>query len=57
MTVNFEKGKGLVPAVIQDNATLRVLMVGYMNEEAFNKTISEGRVTFFSRSKQRLWTK
>jgi phosphoribosyl-ATP pyrophosphohydrolase/phosphoribosyl-AMP cyclohydrolase len=57
MTVNFKKGNGLVPAVIQDNATMQVLMVGYMNEEAYNKTLSEGRVTFFSRSKQRLWTK
>jgi phosphoribosyl-ATP pyrophosphohydrolase/phosphoribosyl-AMP cyclohydrolase len=57
MTINFEKGDGLVPAVIQDNSTLQVLMVGYMNEEAWNKTLSEGRVTFFSRSKQRLWTK
>ncbi len=57
MTIDFKKGDSLVPAVIQDNATLKVLMVGYMNEEAFNKTISEGRVTFFSRSKQRLWTK
>ncbi|MHC1731232.1 MAG: bifunctional phosphoribosyl-AMP cyclohydrolase/phosphoribosyl-ATP diphosphatase HisIE [Bacteroidales bacterium] len=57
MTVNFKKGNGLVPAVIQDNATKQVLMVGYMNEEAYNKTLSEGRVTFFSRSKQRLWTK
>ena len=57
MTINFEKGEGLVPAVIQDSATMQVLMVGYMNEEAYNKTVSEGKVTFFSRSKQRLWTK
>jgi phosphoribosyl-ATP pyrophosphohydrolase/phosphoribosyl-AMP cyclohydrolase len=57
MNINFEKGGGLVPAVIQDNTTLQVLMVGYMNEEAYLKTVSEGRVTFFSRSKQRLWTK
>ena len=48
---------GLVPAVIQDARTLAVLMVGYMNEEAFEKSVKEGRVTFFSRTKQRLWTK
>jgi len=57
MNINFDKENGLVPAVIQDNATLQVLMVGYMNEEALLKTVSEGRVTFFSRSRQRLWTK
>lgn len=57
MNINFNKDNGLVPAVIQDNATQQVLMVGYMNEEAYLKTVSEGRVTFFSRSKQRLWTK
>jgi phosphoribosyl-ATP pyrophosphohydrolase/phosphoribosyl-AMP cyclohydrolase len=55
--IDFEKGNGLVPAVIQDNTTLQVLMVGFMNEEALKKTIEEGRVTFFSRSKNRLWTK
>lgn len=49
--------KGLVPAVIQDNTSLQVLMVGFMNEEAYRKTVEEGRVTFFSRSKNRLWTK
>ncbi|MDR0510559.1 MAG: bifunctional phosphoribosyl-AMP cyclohydrolase/phosphoribosyl-ATP diphosphatase HisIE [Rikenellaceae bacterium] len=48
---------GLVPAVIQDNETLAVLMVGYMNGEAYDKTVSEGRVTFWSRTKGRLWTK
>jgi len=48
---------GLFPAIIQDDATLMVLMLGYMNEEAFEKTVSEGRVTFFSRTKGRLWTK
>jgi len=48
---------GLVPAVIQDNTTLQILMVGFMNEEALEKTQKEGRVTFFSRSKNRLWTK
>ena len=55
--VNFEKGDGLVPAVIQDVTTNQVLMLGYMNKEALEKTLSEKRVTFFSRSKQRLWTK
>ena len=55
--INFKKGNGLVPAVIQDNTTLQVLMVGFMNEEALAKTTREGKVTFFSRSKNRLWTK
>ena len=55
--IDFNKGNGLVPVVIQDNNTLQVLMVGYMNEEAFKKTQDEGKVTFFSRSKNRLWTK
>lgn len=55
MKIDFSKG--LVPAVIQDDVTLQVLMVGYMNEEALEKTANEGRVTFFSRSKNRLWTK
>lgn len=55
MKIDFSKG--LVPAVIQDVTSLQVLMVGFMNEEAFNKTQSEGKVTFFSRSKNRLWTK
>jgi len=55
--IDFTKGNGLVPVVIQDNNTLQVLMVGYMNEEALMKTESEGKVTFFSRSKNRLWTK
>lgn len=50
-------GDGLLPVIIQDSKTLKVLMLGYMNEEAFEKTCAEGRVTFFSRSKQRLWTK
>lgn len=57
MTIDFLKSDGLVPAVIQDEQTLEVLMLGYMNEEAFNKTQSEGKVTFFSRTKNRLWTK
>ena len=55
--INFKKGDGLVPAIIQDNSTLQVLMVGYMNEEAYDQTVREGKVTFFSRSKDRLWTK
>lgn len=50
-------GDGLLPVIVQDATTLKVLMLGYMNEEAFDKSVSEGRVTFFSRSKQRLWTK
>ncbi len=58
MNINFNKSPdGLVPAVIQDNDTNKVLMLGYMNREALKKTEKEGRVTFFSRSKQRLWTK
>jgi phosphoribosyl-ATP pyrophosphohydrolase/phosphoribosyl-AMP cyclohydrolase len=57
MNINFSKGNGLVPVVIQDNNTLQVLMVGYMNDEAFMKTSKENIVTFFSRSKNRLWTK
>ncbi|AKK74199.1 phosphoribosyl-ATP pyrophosphatase [Chryseobacterium gallinarum] len=57
MKVNFNKDNGLVPVVIQDNRTLQVLMLGYMNEEAFEKTEKERIVTFFSRSKNRLWTK
>jgi phosphoribosyl-ATP pyrophosphohydrolase len=55
--LDFGKNGGLVPAIIQDARTLEVLMLGYMNEEAWEKTQSEGRVTFFSRSKDRLWTK
>jgi phosphoribosyl-AMP cyclohydrolase / phosphoribosyl-ATP pyrophosphohydrolase len=58
MKVDFEKyGDGLVPAVIQDDKTHKLLMVGYMNEEALRKTMEGGRVTFYSRSKKRLWTK
>jgi phosphoribosyl-ATP pyrophosphohydrolase/phosphoribosyl-AMP cyclohydrolase len=51
MNINFNKGEGLVPVIIQDDRTLQVLMLGYMNEEAFEKTKNEGIVTFFSRSK------
>lgn len=57
MNIDFSKSAGLVPAVIQDTLSLQVLMVGYMNEEALEKTRKEGKVTFFSRSKNRLWTK
>lgn len=57
MELDFEKQGGLVPVVVQDNVTLKVLMVGFMNEEAFVKTKAEGKVTFFSRTKNRLWTK
>jgi phosphoribosyl-AMP cyclohydrolase / phosphoribosyl-ATP pyrophosphohydrolase len=57
LSVDFNKSNGLVPVVIQDNNTLQVLMLGYMNEEALRKTTEEGKVTFFSRSKNRLWTK
>ena len=58
MTIDFKKyNDGLVPAIIQDHKTLRVLMLGFMNEEALNKTMQDGKVTFFSRSKNRLWTK
>ncbi|MCO7185702.1 bifunctional phosphoribosyl-AMP cyclohydrolase/phosphoribosyl-ATP diphosphatase HisIE [Tenacibaculum sp. XPcli2-G] len=57
MNIDFSKGNGLVPVVIQNNTTLQVLMLGYMNKEAFIKTQKEGKVTFYSRSKNRLWTK
>lgn len=57
MTLDFQKMNGLVPAIIQDNNTLKVLMLGFMNEEALKKTEETGRVTFFSRTKNRLWTK
>lgn len=57
MNIDFSKSGGLVPVIIQDEVSLQVLMLGYMNEEAFQKTKKEGKVTFFSRSKDRLWTK
>ena len=58
MEIDFKKfNDGLVPAIIQDSATNKVLMLGYMNEEAFLKTNRSKQITFFSRSKQRLWTK
>lgn len=57
MTIQFDNNTGLVPVIIQDYLNLKVLMLGYMNQEAFDKTLQEKRVTFFSRSKNRLWTK
>ncbi|SDK39550.1 phosphoribosyl-ATP pyrophosphohydrolase / phosphoribosyl-AMP cyclohydrolase [Catalinimonas alkaloidigena] len=57
MNIDFSKGDGLVPAVVQDATTHRVLMLGYMNQAALDQTQAEGKVTFWSRSKQRLWTK
>ena len=57
MFIDFNKGGGLVPVVVQDAQTRKVLMLGYMNAEAFSKTLSDGRVWFYSRSKQRLWLK
>jgi phosphoribosyl-ATP pyrophosphohydrolase/phosphoribosyl-AMP cyclohydrolase len=57
MTIDFEKGNGLVPVIIQDNSTQKVLMLGYMNREAYDKTVAENTVTFFSRTKNRMWTK
>jgi phosphoribosyl-ATP pyrophosphohydrolase/phosphoribosyl-AMP cyclohydrolase len=58
MTIDFNKNSdGLVPAIIQDATTKNVLMLGYMNQEAFDKTIESNQVTFFSRTKNRLWTK
>lgn len=55
--IDFEKSGGMVPVIIQDSVTLHVLMLGYMNREAYEKTVVENVVTFFSRSKNRLWTK
>lgn len=57
MEINFDKLGGLVPAIIQDADTKNVLMLGFMNQEAFDKTVETGKVTFFSRSKNRLWMK
>jgi len=57
MNIDFQKSGGLVPAIIQDELTSKVLMLGYMNEESLTKTQETGLVTFFSRSKNRLWTK
>ena len=57
MKINYDPQTGLIPVIIQDSNTLQVLMLGYMNAEAFKKTEEEKIVTFFSRSKNRLWTK
>mgnify|MGYP004509057111 FL=1 len=57
MNIDFEKMNGLVPAIIQDNTTRNVLMLGYMNREAYEKTLTTGKVTFWSRSRNCLWTK
>ena len=57
MNLDFQKAGGLITAVVQDHATRRVLMVGYMNEEAFRRTVETGFATFYSRSRQKLWLK
>ena len=57
MELDFDKMDGLIPAIIQDNSTQKVLMLGFMNKEAYEKTVETGKVTFFSRTKNRLWTK
>jgi len=57
MELDFSKLDGLIPAVIQDYATKRVLMVGFMNEEAFRKTVETGNATFYSRSRDKMWVK
>jgi len=57
MTIDFQKSNGLVPVIVQNVETLQVLMLGYMNEAAYQKTVKENRITFYSRSKKRLWTK
>lgn len=57
MSLNFDKLGGILPAIIQDAQTNEVLMLGFMNQEAYEKTLSEGQVTFYSRTKERLWTK
>ncbi len=55
--INFKKGAGLIPVIIQNNLNMKILMLGYMNEEALKKTIEEGMVTLYSRSRKCLWTK
>ena len=57
LDLDFDKSDGLITAVIQDNTSGRVLMVGFMNQEAFNKTLETGYVTFYSRSRKKLWLK
>ena len=55
--LDFDKMNGLVPAIIQDADTRKVLMLGFMNQEAYEKTLETGLVTFYSRTRQKLWTK
>lgn len=57
MKLNFEKGNGLIPAIIQDCDTGKVLMLGFMNEEAYKKTLEVGKVCFYSRTRDKLWIK
>ena len=57
MNIDFDKMNGLVPAIVQDADTRKVLMLGFMNREAYDKTLETGLVTFFSRTRQKLWTK
>lgn len=57
MELDFEKMGGLVPAIVQDNVTAKVLMLGFMNKEAYQKTVETGKVTFWSRTRNVLWTK
>ncbi len=57
MTIDFDKMGGLVPAIVQDAQTMKVLMLGFMNKEAYDKTVETGKVTFWSRSRNTLWTK
>jgi phosphoribosyl-AMP cyclohydrolase len=57
MDIDFEKMQGLIPAVVQDAGSLEVLMVGFMNRDAYDKTLRTGYVTFYSRTRNKLWTK
>lgn len=57
MEIDFKKGQGLVPVIVQDSDTMSVLMLAYMNEEAYNRSLETGRATFFSRSRDKLWVK
>jgi len=57
MELDFEKMGGLIPAIIQDNSTAKVLMLGFMNREAYEKTVETGKATFYSRTRKKLWTK
>jgi phosphoribosyl-ATP pyrophosphohydrolase/phosphoribosyl-AMP cyclohydrolase len=57
MELDFQKMEGLLPAIIQDNTTSKVLMLGFMNEEAYKKTLETGKATFYSRTRKKLWTK